>query len=149
MKNLKITTALVFIIISFSYGYSNNNNFYSNEFRLCNSCLEEIKQECNKGIEHSEVLEFSSLYKYNAADFTTCDLNSVDSKHNLEDRINNKINEIRYHENHLHKITYDIKNKHKNMITSNTNASFNYVVVFDSSSTNHQEIIDYGIKLKL
>lgn len=146
MKNLKINALLVFVIISFSYGYS-NTKFEAQ--KLCANCFEAIREQCNKGITHSEVLEFSSLYKYNAANFTTCDLNSVDSKHNLEDRINNKINEIRYHENHLHKITYDIKNKHKNMITSNTNASFNYVVVFDSSSTNHQEIIDYGIKLKL
>lgn len=116
---------------------------------MCNNCLKEIKQECSKGITDSEVLEFSSLYKYNAADFTTCDLDLIDSKYNLEDKINNKIDEIRYHENHLHKIVYDIKKKHKYMITNNTNASFNYVVVFDSSSTHHQEIIDYGIKLKL
>ncbi len=102
MKNSKITTALVFIIMSFSYGYSNNNDFYNNEFILCNNCLKEIKQECSKGITDSEVLEFSSLYKYNATDFTTCDLDLIDSKYNLEDKINNKIDEIRYHENHLH-----------------------------------------------
>jgi len=148
MKNLrKIVIAVVFIM-SFCFGYSYNFEFEI-EPNECESCLNHSQELCNNGLGDFENLEFASLYKYNSNNFSSCDLNGLNSQVNIEHKINNKIEELEAHENHLHYMTYTIKKQHKNLITTNTKAAFNYVIVLDTSSTHHQEIIDYGIKFKL
>lgn len=144
MKNSKKISVSILIIMFFCFSYSNDFTFKI-EHNECDRCLHNIEEECNNGLGDFEHLEFASLYKYNSNNFSSCDLNGL----NIIDKINTKIEELKAHENHLHYMTYTIKEQHKNLITTNTQAAFNYVVVLDESSTYHQEIIDYGIKLKL
>lgn len=112
-------------------------------------CNLKTTSECSSGLGDFESLEFASLYKYNSSKFTSCDFNTSHTESSLEASVNSIAAQLKAHHNHLHQVTTTIKKQHKNSKTIGVQDSLNYVMLLDTSSTQHKEVIDYGIKLKL
>lgn len=148
MKNFKkISVAILFSMV-FCFGYSFNLPPLINDFN-CESCNLNSTLVCTNGLGDFDNLEFASAYKYNSSNFTSCDLNKVDSEYRLKNEINAIIKQLELFDDHLHYMTSKIKKQHKNFNATTAVVPYNYAIISDSSAAHHQKVVDYGIKLKL
>lgn len=148
MKNSKKFSVIILFIFSYIYGHSNDFYTHVNDSN-CMECNLKTTSECSSGLGDFESLEFASLYKYNSNKFTSCDFNTSHTESSLEANVNSIAAQLEAHNNHLHQVTTTIKKQHKNSETVKIQNTLNYVMLLDTSSTQHKEVIDYGIKLKL